>query len=145
VISYLLECKMEYTFVVKGHTNISSEHRTTLELTKDPEIGKTADCIIGVGSKVSINDLPEDVLRAIRTDKKPITIRFETDNAFDEVKGYGHHELSLDHPADMVLRKSDFKCSRTIMINADKAACDLKKELIEDLADSKPLRVTIIV
>jgi len=136
---------MEYTFELKGHPNISSRHRTTLELTKDPEIGKTADCIIGVGSKVSMNDLPEEMVRAIKTDKKPVTIRLETENAFNEVKGYGHHDLTLDHPTDMVSRKSDFKCNRTIMINADKAAYDLKKELIEDLSDSKPLRVTIIV
>ncbi len=136
---------MEYSFVLKGHPNITSNHRTTLELTKDPEIGVTADCIIGVGSDVSINDLPKEIAKAIKTDKKPIVIRFETENAFDEVKGYGNHELTLDHPTDMVTRKSDFKCSRTIMINADKAACDLKKELINDLADSKTLRVTIIV
>ena len=31
------------------------------------------------------------------------------------------------------------------MINADKAAVDLKKELIKDLKNSKPLKVTIII
>jgi uncharacterized protein len=136
---------MEYTFLVKGHPNISSRHRTTLELTKDPEIGKTADCIIGVGSHVSMNDIPEEIIQAIRIDKTLVTLRLETENAVDEVKGYGHPELTLDHPTDMVSRKSDYKCSRTIMINANKAACDLKKELIKDLIASKLLRVTIIV
>jgi hypothetical protein len=136
---------MEYTFVVSGHPNISSRHRTTLELTKDPEIGKAADCIIGVGSYVSLKDIPEEIVLAIRNDKTLVTLRLETENAVDEVKGYGHPELTLDHPTDMVSRKSDFKCSRTLMINADKAGCDLKKELINDLINSKPLRVTIIV
>ena len=41
---------MEYTFIVMGHPNISSKHKTTLEFTKDHDIGKTADCIIGVRS-----------------------------------------------------------------------------------------------
>lgn len=136
---------MEYTFLVKGHPNISSRHRTTLELTKDPEIGKTADCIIGVGSHVSMNDIPEEIIQAIRIDKTLVTLRLETENAVDEVKGYGHPELTLDHPTDIVSRKSDFKCSRTLMINANKAACDLKKELIKDLIASKLLRVTIII
>jgi len=136
---------MEYTFFVNGHPNISSRHRTTLELTKDLKIGKTADCIIGVGSHVSMNDIPEEIIQAIRIDKTLVTLRLETENAVDEVKGYGHPELTLDHPTDMVSRKSDYKCSRTIMINANKAACDLKKELINDLIASKPLRVTIIV
>jgi hypothetical protein len=45
----------------------------------------------------------------------------------------------------MVSRKSDFKCSRTLMINADKAAIDLKTELINDLKHCKPLKVKIIV
>ena len=73
-----------------------------------------------------MDDLPNEIFKAIKTDKTPI-IRLETENAFDEVKGYGNPELTLDHPTDMVSKKSDFKCSRTIMINADKAACDLKK------------------
>src|SRR5664280_31461 len=136
---------MEYTFLVKGHPNISSRHRTTLELTKDPKIGKTADCIIGVGSHVSINDIPEEIIQAIRNDKTLVTLRLETENAVDEVKGYGHPELTLDHPTDMVSRKSDYKCSRTLMINANKAAIDLKTDLIKDLRDCKPLKVTIII
>ena len=73
-----------------------------------------------------------------------IILRLETENAVDEIKGYGHPELTLDHPTDIVTRKSSFKCSRTLMINADKAACDLNNELIDDLKKSKPLKVTII-
>ncbi len=136
---------MEYTFIVMGHPNISSKHKTTLEFTKDRDIGKTADCIIGVRSPVSMDNIPDEISNAIKEDKKLITLRLETENAVDEIKGYGHPELTLDHPTDMVSRKSDFKCSRTLMINADKAAIDLKKELINDLKNSKPLKVTIII
>ena len=136
---------MEYNFIVMGHPNVTSRHRTTFEFTKDTEIGITADCIIGVKSPVSMEDIPEEMIRAIRNDKTLVTLRLETENAVDEIKGYGNHELTLDHPTDMVSRKSDYKCNRTLMINADKAACDLKKELIRDLKNSKPLKVTIIV
>jgi uncharacterized protein len=136
---------MEYTFIVMGHPNISSKHKTTLEFTKDRDIGKTADCIIGVRSPVSMDNIPDEISNAIKEDKKLITLRLETENAVDEIKGYGNPELTLDHPTDMVSRKSDFKCSRTLMINADKAAIDLKKELISDLKNSKPLKVTIII
>jgi len=136
---------MEYTFIVKGHPNVTSRHKTTFEFTKDYEIGKTADCIIGVKSSVSMENIPKKIIRAIQTEKTVVTIRLETESAVDEIKGYGHPELTLDHPTDMVSRKSDFKCSRTLMINADKAAYDLKKELVNDLKNSKPLKVTIIV
>ncbi len=135
---------MEYTFVVMGHPNITSRHKTTFEFTKEFEIGKTADCIIGVKSQVSMHNIPNEMSNAIKNNT-PLNVRLQTENAEDEIKGYGHPELTLDHPTDMVIRKSDFKCSRTLMINADKAACDLKKELINDLKNSKPLKVTIVI
>jgi uncharacterized protein len=136
---------MEYTFIVKGHPNVTSKHRTTLEFTKDPDIGIRADCIIGVKSPVSMENIPPEITNAIKQDNRPITLRLETESAVDTISGYGHHELTLTHPTDMVSRKSDFKCSRTLMINADKAATDLKKELIADIKGCKPLKVTIIV
>ncbi|MDD3985448.1 MAG: DUF371 domain-containing protein [Methanobacterium sp.] len=136
---------MEYTFILTGHPNITSKHKTTLELTKDIEIGKTADCIIGVGSKISMENIPKEILNAIKKEETIILLRLETENGFDEIKGYGHPELTLDHPTDMVTRKSTFKCSRTLMINADKAAYDINNKLIEDLKKSKDLKVTIII
>jgi hypothetical protein len=136
---------MEYSFIVKGHPNITSKHKTTLEFTKDPDISIRADCIIGVKSQVSMDNIPQEIVDSIKEDNKLITLRLETENAVDTIRGYGHHELTLDHPTDMVSRKSDFKCSRTLMINADKAAIDLKTELINDLKHCKPLKVKIIV
>lgn len=136
---------MEYTFIVNGHPNVTSKHRTTLEFTKDTDISIRADCIIGVKSPVSMENIPTEIINSIKEDDRPITLKLETENAVDTVTGYGHHELTLTHPTDMVSRKSDFKCSRTLMINADKAAVDLKTELIKDLKDSKTLKVTIII
>ena len=134
---------MNYSFFAKGHPNVTSRHKTTLEVTMDPEIGIKADCIIGVSSGVSMKDFPEELKNAIQNDKAIIKLILETENARDEIRGYGHPELTLDHPTDMVCRKSEFKCSRTLMINADKASCDLKEELIHDLSAGKTLKVTI--
>ncbi len=136
---------MKYSFTTKGHYNITSKHKTTFEFTKDNEMGKAADCIIGVSSKVNLADIPQKLRNAIKDDKSIITIQLETENAADEIKGYGHPDLTLDHPTDMVCRKSEYKCSRTLMIKADKAAVDIKKELIEDLKEGKDLKVTISV
>lgn len=136
---------MEYTFVVMGHPNVTSKHRTTFETTKDSEIGLTADCIIGVKSPVSMEDIPDEMMDAIKSSETKITIKLETENAADEIHGYGHPELTLDHPTDIVSRKSDFICKRTLMIHADKAACDLDEKLVDDLKNSKPMNVTIRV
>lgn len=136
---------MEFKFHAKGHRNVTSAHKSTFEITKDKNIGKTADCIIGVSSGVKLEEFPPELRTAIREENTVIRIRLETENAEDEIKGYGHGELTLEHPTDMVCRKSEFRCDRTLMIKADKAACDLKKELINDLKEGKDLKVTIII
>ncbi|AEG17583.1 DUF371 domain-containing protein [Methanobacterium paludis] len=136
---------MEYTFFAKGHPNVTSKHKTTFEVTKDLDMGIRADCIIGVSSGIKMDDFPEEIKEVIKNENTVIKILLETENAADEITGYGHPELTLDHPTDMVCRKSEFKCNRTLMIKADKAACDLKKDLINDLSKGKSLKVVIKV
>lgn len=45
---------MEFTVRFMGHRNITAKHRTTLEITKDEEITRKADCIIGVRADKAI-------------------------------------------------------------------------------------------
>jgi uncharacterized protein len=136
---------MEYTFKAKGHHNVTSKHKTTFEVTQDAEIGLAADCIVGVSSNVSLNDLPPKMREGIQNENTEIKVVLETENAKDFIIGYGHPALTLDHPTDMVCRKSDYTCSRTLMIHADKAAVDLNSDLIDELTSGKTLKVTIIV
>ncbi|MGF7118997.1 DUF371 domain-containing protein [Methanobacterium oryzae] len=136
---------MEYIFHAKGHPNVTSTHKSTFEVTMDKEIGITADCIIGVSSNTKLDDFPPEILNAIKNESTIIEVHLETENANDKIVGYGHPELTLDHPTDMVCRKSEYKCSRTLMIKSDKAAIDLKRELIEELKVGKDLTVKIIV
>jgi uncharacterized protein len=136
---------MIYTFHAKGHPNVTSLHKTTFEVTTDKKIGKAADCIIGVQSGSVLEDVPDQIREAIRNENIQIKLILETENARDIITGYGHPELNLDHPTDIVCRKSNFTCSRTLMIRADKAAVELNKELIEDLKEGKDLKVIITV
>ena len=136
---------MKYTFTAKGHYNVTSKHRTTFEVTQDMDIGLRADCIVGVASNASLNDMPSNMKETIRNENVKIKIILKTENATDTITGYGHPALTLDHPTDMVCRKSDYTCSRTLMIGADKAAVDLNSDLIEDLRFGKTLKVTIII
>lgn len=136
---------MQFIFHSTGHSNVTSLHKTTLEVTRDPEIGKTADCIIGVSADAVMSDIPEIIREALKNEETQIKLVLKTENASDVVKGYGHPSLTLDHPTDMVCRKSNYTCSRTLMIQADKAACDLNPQLVEDLKQGKDLEVKIIV
>ena len=64
---------------------------------------------------------------------------------YETIRGKGNHSLSLTHPSEIVGRKSTYVSDRTLMIQADKAACDLSRELIESLKSPKTiLQVRII-
>jgi len=134
---------MEYTFFAKGHENVTSKHKSTFEITTDKSLTLKGDCIIGLNSEITLNDLPIELKKDIQTDNKIIELYLETENASDTIIGTGSSKLTLDHPTDMVCRKSDFTCSRTLMINCDKAAKDLNKELINDLKNNLKLKITI--
>ncbi|RAP49493.1 MAG: hypothetical protein BZ133_07795 [Methanosphaera sp. SHI613] len=136
---------MEYSFEATGHKNVLSKHKSTFEITTDDTLTLKGDCIIGLNSNVTLNDFPEELRQKIQSDDTKIELLLETPNASDRIIGYGSSELTLDHPSDMVCRKSTFTCSRTLMINADKAAIDLDNDLIKDLSNSTKLKVTIKV
>ena len=134
---------MIFNFFTKGHKNVSSKHKSTFEITKDAEIGPTADCIIGTDMDKTMLNFPPEFKDKIADSNTRITVELKTENGYDEITGWGHEDLTLTHPTDIVIRKSDFTCSRTLMINADKAAKDLDGNLIEDLKNEKVMEVTI--
>jgi hypothetical protein len=136
---------MEFAFRARGHPNVTSQHRSTFEVTLDSKIGKAADCIIGVSADAVMKDIPPKMKIALKNDKTVVRLILETENARDEIFGYGHPLLTLDHPTDMVCRTSEYTCGRTLMIKANKAAYDLNPVLIEDLKKSKVLKVKLIM
>ncbi|MBE6505965.1 MAG: DUF371 domain-containing protein [Methanobrevibacter millerae] len=134
---------MEFKIKSKGHKNVSSEHKSTFEITKDLEIGPTADCIIGVAMDESMLDFSQEFKDKIADSNTKIAVLLDTPNAHDEIIGYGHEDLTLTHPTDIVCRTSDYTCSRTLMIKSSKAARDLDLDLINDLKNEEILEVTI--
>lgn len=134
---------MEYKIKSKGHKNVSSLHKSTFEITKDLEIGPTADCIIGVDMDDSMLDFPQEFKDKIADSNTRILVLLDTPNAHDEILGFGHEDLTLTHPTDIVCRTSDFTCPRTLMIKSSKAARDLNSDLINDLKNEEILEVTI--
>lgn len=134
---------MIFKIRTKGHENVTSHHRSTFEITKDVEIGPTADCIVGVDMDKSMLDFPEEFKEKIANSDTKILVVLDTENGHDEIVGYGHEDLTLTHPTDIVCRTSDYTCSRTLMIRANKSAADLDENLVEDLKNEKIMDVTI--
>lgn len=128
-----------------GHSNIRARHRTTLMVTRDPELTPRGDCIVAVGAEKGLADLNPGLREAARSREARITLTLEAGGYIFTVSGRGDPRLTLTHPSDMVARKSRYICPRTLMIEADKAACDIPEELRRTLQRRIPIWITIIV
>ena len=53
------------------------------------------------------------------------------------VNGMGHKDLILTHTEDIVIRKSDFVCPRTLAVHCDKTSDLLLREMVTLLQDPK--------
>ena len=136
---------MNFKIKAKGHENVLSLHKSTFEITKDKDLSLSGDCIIGLDIDKSMEDFPKEFKEKLANDDTKVTVELKTPNASDEIEGYGHHDLTLSHPTDIVCRKSTFVCSRTLMIKSNKAAIDLNRDLIKDLANGESMEVNIIL
>lgn len=118
-----------------GHENITAKHRTTLEFTKDREITKRGDCIVAVRADKGLRDLSKEFKEKARSSEAVIKCVIRCGELTETIMGRGHEKLTFEHESDIVIRKSDFICPRTLMIRADKAAKDLSRSLINLLKD----------
>lgn len=134
---------MNFKIKARGHENVLSLHKSTFEITKDNDLSLAGDCIIGLDIDKSMEDFPEEFKEKLANEDTKIIVELNTPNASDTIEGFGHHDLSLSHPTDIVCRKSTFVCSRTLMINSNKAAIDLNRDLIKDLANGESMEVNI--
>ena len=134
---------MNFKIKAKGHENVLSLHKSTFEITKDKDLGLAGDCIIGLDIDKSMEDFPDEFKEKLANDDTKVIVELRTPNASDTIEGYGHHDLTLSHPTDIVCRKSTFVCSRTLMIKSNKAAIDLNRDLIKDLANGESMDVNI--
>jgi hypothetical protein len=123
------------TVIAWGHENVLSLHKTTIEVTMEPGLTKNGDCIIGVSADIGLADLSDDFKSAARDENTKIKVTFSAGGVKETVTGRGHPDLTFTHKTDMVLRKSDFTCSRTLMVHADKGAAHLDRKLINLLKD----------
>lgn len=140
-----MEEKLLEKFQANGHPNIQGSHKTTLEFTTAKNLTLQGDCIIGVDSQKACFNL-SDQLKNILKEKNKFRVKITTDHHKDEFYGYGDPKLSLTHKEDMVFRKSNYICNRTIMIGCSKAAKDIDPLLIDELKNpEKIIKVEIFL
>ena len=135
-----------FSFYCFGHKNILATHKSTIEITKDSTLTLKGDCIVGVRSTHGLKDLPPELKEKIRSKNATIQLILKVNNLTEIITGKGNPELKLSHKEDIVVRKSNYICPRTLMIKADKAAKDLSREFINSIKNEKTrIQVFIIV
>ncbi len=117
--------KIFMTFTAHGHKNVLSTHRNTIEFTHDKDLTQNGDCILGVEADYSV-----DKIKAAHFCGK-IKIHMSVDNLSDEIIA-DYNPLFADLH-EMVIRRSNYEDKRTFAIRADKAAKDIKREIVEKM------------
>lgn len=121
---------MKFEIEFTGHENIRSNHRKTIEITKESHLTPRGDCIIGVNASYGCSDLPLELKEKLRNPNSKISFVIKVKDLEFRVNGHGDENLILSHNEDIVIRKSDFVCPRTLAIKCDKASDLMPRDMV---------------
>ena len=128
---------MEEEITFQGHKNIVSLHARTIEITKDSYLTKNGDCIVGVSANKACSDLNPTLKARLREKDTNVKITIVVEPYEFELSGYGNNGLDITHEHDIVLRKSNYVDSRTLVVSCDKSALDIPRNMISSLTNSQ--------
>ena len=128
---------MKFEIEFSGHENIRSNHQKTIEITKESHLTPRGDCIIGVNASSSCADIPVELKKRLMDPKSQVSFLIKVDKHEFLVTGMGHEELTLTHTEDIVIRKSNYVCPRTLAVKCDKASDLLPRNMIIKLQNPK--------
>jgi len=98
---------------------------------------------VAVNAEKGLLALPDDIKEAARSGETVISLSLEAGGEGFTVTGRGHPGLTYTDPNDIVARRSGYVCGRTLMVGADKAACDMPDSFRRILQDEVEVTVTI--
>ncbi|MDA4127962.1 MAG: DUF371 domain-containing protein [Thaumarchaeota archaeon] len=116
-----------------GHPMILALHPTTIEITKDRQLTRRGDCIIGVLADKAVSDLSPEMREALASDRSQVKVKIFVDDAIFVAKASGDSRLTLSNSRDIVLRTSEFVNERTLAVRADLAAIDIPRGVVAKL------------
>ena len=125
----------EVTFY--GHPNIRSLHAKTIEITKDEHLTPRGDCIIGVKANKACADLDESFKHRLKSNSSSVRIEIMVGDESFLISGMGDERLSMLNAHDIVIRKTNFVCPRTMSVLCDKASSDLPRKVVNMLQDQE--------
>ena len=124
---------MKFEIPFSGHKNILSNHKKTIEITKDTRLTLKGDCIVGVGASHACIDIPNEIKKRLCDPNCMVKMTITLNDYKFEIIGRGHEKITLTHTNDIVIRKSKFVCSRTLAVGCDKASDDMPRRMVKQL------------
>lgn len=134
----------EVTFY--GHPNVRSLHSKSIEITKDGYLTPKGDCIIGIKANKACTDLEESIRRGLKSSSAIVKIEVIVGDKSFIIKGRGDERLTMLNPQDIVIRRTNFICPRTMSVLCDKASSDMPRKLVRLLQHQEQkgiFRITI--
>jgi hypothetical protein len=129
----------------RGHPNVTGRHPTTFEVTREEHLSNTGDCIIGIAADRGASALPSGFAELLARDEALLVTRLCCGDCCVIITSQGSPAMTLDHPTDLVWRRSDYVCGRTVGIRSDMTARDLPRQLIALLQGGAELVVEMTV
>ncbi len=80
-------------------------------------------------------DIPIDMKKILKNSSTVVRFSIKVNDYSFEIIGKGHNDLLLDDPNDIVLRKSEFICPRTLAISCDKSSVSIQRDMVQLLND----------
>jgi uncharacterized protein len=121
----------EVTFF--GHPNVQSFHGRTVEITKAAHLTLKGDCIIGVRATKACVDIDPRIKNKLMKNESYVKVEVVVGNDVYAIIGSGDERLTLKNTHDIVIRKTNFICPRTLSIRCDKASSDIPRRMVEQL------------
>lgn len=118
-----------------GHPNVQSFHARTVEITKDEHLTLKGDCIIGVRATKACADLDPAIRNRLMKSDSRVKIEIVVGSDVYAITGSGDERLTLKNPHDIVIRKTNFVCPRTLSVRCDRASSDIPRRMVQALKD----------
>ncbi len=126
---------MEFEISFQGHKNVRSLHPKSIEITTESDLTVKGDCIVGVNAACGCSGIPRKMKTKLQDPKSEITCTIMVGDVSFKIVGKGNEKLTLTNHHDIVIRKSNFTCPRTLAVSCDFASDAIPRKIIRALQD----------
>ena len=128
---------MRFEITFYGHENVRSLHPKSIEITTEEHLTVKGDCIVGVRASCGCLGIPDEMKSLLQNPQSEVICTILVDKFSFRIIGRGSEKLTLTNPHDIVIRKSNFTCPRTLSVSCNVAADSIPSQMIEALKNPK--------